>query len=30
MHFKPVCTMAYNHVFDTVVSADIGGIVEYW
>ena len=30
MHFKPVTSIAYNAVFDVVVSADVGGIVEYW
>jgi peptidylprolyl isomerase domain and WD repeat-containing protein 1 len=30
IHFKPVTCMAYNHLFDTVISADASGIVEYW
>lgn len=30
IHFKPVVSMAYNPVFDTAVSADVGGIIEYW
>ena len=30
LHFKPVCSISYNNVFDTVISADVGGIVEYW
>lgn len=30
IHFGPVQVMKYNPVFDTVVSADTKGIIEYW
>ena len=30
MHMKPVTCMSYNPVFDVVVSADQGGMMEYW
>jgi len=30
IHLKPVTCIAYNHTFDTVISADEGGFVEYW
>lgn len=30
IHFGPVKVMKYNHVFDTVISADDKGIIEYW
>lgn len=30
MHMKPVICMTYNHVFDVVISADEGGMIEYW
>jgi len=30
LHRKPVVAMAYNHKVDCVVSADSGGMVEYW
>ena len=30
VHRKPVVAMAYNHQFDCVVSADDGGMLEYW
>lgn len=30
LHRAPVVAMAYNPVFDCVVSADAGGMVEYW
>jgi peptidylprolyl isomerase domain and WD repeat-containing protein 1 len=30
LHRTPVCAMAFNDAFDCVVSADIGGMVEYW
>ena len=30
LHLKPVLTMAYNAVYDCAVSADAGGILEYW
>lgn len=30
MHRSPVTLMAYNDVYDCVVSADAGGMVEYW
>lgn len=26
----PVKIMRYNHAFDTVISADSRGIIEYW
>ncbi|KAL8870845.1 MAG: hypothetical protein Q9174_003201 [Haloplaca sp. 1 TL-2023] len=29
-HRSPVTIMAYNNVFDCVISADEGGMVEYW
>jgi len=30
VHGRPVTLMRYNHVHDTVVSMDSGGMVEYW
>ncbi|KAF2480809.1 hypothetical protein BDY17DRAFT_200585 [Neohortaea acidophila] len=30
IHRKPVHLMAYNNAYDCVVSADEGGMVEYW
>ncbi len=30
MHRSPVTLMAYNDAYDCVVSADTGGMVEYW
>jgi peptidylprolyl isomerase domain and WD repeat-containing protein 1 len=30
LHRKPVVAMAYNHKADAVVSADCGGMIEYW
>ena len=30
LHFKPVVAIAYNAVYDCAVSADAGGILEYW
>ncbi|KAK4788780.1 hypothetical protein SAY86_020099 [Trapa natans] len=30
VHLGPVKIMKYNHEFDTVVSADSRGIIEYW
>ncbi|KAH7510564.1 hypothetical protein FEM48_ZijujUnG0112000 [Ziziphus jujuba var. spinosa] len=30
IHLGPVKVMKYNHVFDTVISADAKGIIEYW
>ncbi|KAF3131264.1 hypothetical protein TWF594_009867 [Orbilia oligospora] len=30
LHRKPVNAMAFNTVFDCVVSSDVGGMVEYW
>ncbi|XP_010244091.1 PREDICTED: peptidyl-prolyl cis-trans isomerase CYP71 isoform X2 [Nelumbo nucifera] len=30
IHMGPVKVMKYNHVFDTVISADGKGIIEYW
>lgn len=30
IHLKPVKVMKYNHAFDTVISADTMGIIEYW
>nr|XP_043613658.1 peptidyl-prolyl cis-trans isomerase CYP71 [Erigeron canadensis] len=30
IHVNPVKVMSYNHAFDTVVSADTMGIIEYW
>ncbi|KAI8053441.1 hypothetical protein BDF22DRAFT_725943 [Syncephalis plumigaleata] len=30
LHGTTVCTMKYNPVYDCVVSADIGGMIEYW
>lgn len=30
LHRAPVVAMAYNPIFDCVVSADSGGMVEYW
>ncbi|KAI9850567.1 MAG: hypothetical protein M1838_005417 [Thelocarpon superellum] len=30
LHRSPVTTMAYNDVYDCVISADQGGLVEYW
>ncbi|GAB4824731.1 cytochrome P450 monooxygenase 71 [Ancistrocladus abbreviatus] len=30
IHLDPVKVMKYNPVFDTVISADTSGIIEYW
>ncbi|XP_065868079.1 peptidyl-prolyl cis-trans isomerase CYP71 isoform X1 [Euphorbia lathyris] len=30
VHMGPIKVMKYNPVFDTVISADIKGIIEYW
>lgn len=30
IHLCPIKVMKYNHVFDTVISADDKGIIEYW
>lgn len=30
IHRKPVIAMAYNHLYDCIVSADDGGMLEYW
>ena len=30
MHMKPIACMVYNAAFDVVVSADQGGMIEYW
>ena len=30
IHMKPVTTMTYNPEFDVVLSADAGGMLEYW
>uniref|UniRef100_A0A2P2LCW0 peptidylprolyl isomerase n=1 Tax=Rhizophora mucronata TaxID=61149 RepID=A0A2P2LCW0_RHIMU len=30
VHLGPVKVMKYNHAFDTVISADEKGIIEYW
>ncbi|OQO07358.1 hypothetical protein B0A48_07055 [Cryoendolithus antarcticus] len=30
LHRKPVVLMSYNNAYDCVVSADEGGMVEYW
>lgn len=30
VHLGPVKIMKYNHAFDTVISADSRGIIEYW
>lgn len=30
MHLGPAKVMKYNHVFDTVISADTKGMIEYW
>ena len=30
LHRKPVHLMAYNNAFDCVISADEGGMIEYW
>ncbi|KAI4386111.1 hypothetical protein MLD38_004072 [Melastoma candidum] len=30
MHLSPVKIMRYNHMFDTVISSDSKGIIEYW
>lgn len=30
IHLAPVKVMKYNHIFDTVISADEKGIIEYW
>lgn len=30
IHVAPVKVMKYNHTFDTVISADAKGIIEYW
>ncbi|KAI3995095.1 hypothetical protein MKX01_031897 [Papaver californicum] len=30
IHMGPVKVMKYNHIFDTLISADEKGIIEYW
>ena len=30
LHFKPVVAIKYNSHFDTAISVDEGGMVEYW
>lgn len=30
IHLGPVKAMKYSHLFDTVISADVKGIIEYW
>lgn len=30
IHLCPIKHMKYNHVYDTVVSADVKGVLEYW
>ncbi|PWA48018.1 cyclophilin71 [Artemisia annua] len=30
IHGSPIKVMKYNHAFDTVISADAMGIIEYW
>ena len=30
MHMKPITSMVYNAAFDVVISADQGGMIEYW
>ena len=30
MHMKPVSCMIYNAIFDVAISADRGGMMEYW
>ncbi|KAB5541697.1 hypothetical protein DKX38_014671 [Salix brachista] len=30
IHFEPVRVMKYNPVFDTVISVDTKGLIEYW
>jgi len=30
MHMKPISSMIYNSIFDVAISADRGGMVEYW
>ena len=30
MHMKPVSCMIYNAKFDVAISADRGGMMEYW
>ncbi|KAI9812507.1 MAG: hypothetical protein M1832_000401 [Thelocarpon impressellum] len=30
LHRRPVTLMSYNHVYDSVVSVDDGGMLEYW
>ncbi len=30
MHMKPVTSIRYNAEFDVVISADEGGMIEYW
>jgi len=30
LHRKPVSVMAYNNAYDCVISADEGGMLEYW
>uniref|UniRef100_A0A9I9CK09 peptidylprolyl isomerase n=1 Tax=Cucumis melo TaxID=3656 RepID=A0A9I9CK09_CUCME len=30
VHLGPVKVMKYNHVFDSVISADARGLIEYW
>lgn len=30
IHLGPVKVMKYNHLFDSVISADAKGIIEYW
>ena len=30
LHTKPVHLLQFNHVYETVVSVDEGGMIEYW
>ena len=30
MHMKPITCMIYNATFDVAISADRGGMIEYW
>jgi len=30
LHMKPVSCLAYNHHLDTAISADRGGLIEFW
>lgn len=30
IHLGPIQSMKYNHEYDTVISADDKGVIEYW